>query len=53
MVRFIISYTYTFKAISNNEYTRLRFAVPPSGGVTPPEGETTNWPGYIPFLEIT
>ncbi|MDM8523243.1 hypothetical protein QUF80_07720 [Desulfococcaceae bacterium HSG8] len=33
-----------FDLLTMNEYTRLRFAVPPSGGVTPPEGGTTNWP---------
>ncbi|MDM8524186.1 hypothetical protein QUF80_12520 [Desulfococcaceae bacterium HSG8] len=27
----------------------MKFVVPPSGGAMPPEGGTTNWPGYILF----
>ncbi|MDM8524846.1 hypothetical protein QUF80_15870 [Desulfococcaceae bacterium HSG8] len=36
--------------ISRKEYTK--FAVPPSGGMTPPEGGTTNFNQVCFLLEI-
>ncbi|MDM8525630.1 hypothetical protein QUF80_19850 [Desulfococcaceae bacterium HSG8] len=30
------------KVISGKKHTRSKFVVPPSGGITPPEGGTTN-----------
>ncbi|MDM8525728.1 hypothetical protein QUF80_20340 [Desulfococcaceae bacterium HSG8] len=37
------------KVISNKKHTGSKFAVPPSGGITPPEGGTTNRTWYILF----
>ncbi|MDM8522457.1 hypothetical protein QUF80_03720 [Desulfococcaceae bacterium HSG8] len=32
----------SIKVISNKKHTRSKFVVPPSGGITPPKGGTTN-----------
>ncbi|MDM8523650.1 hypothetical protein QUF80_09790 [Desulfococcaceae bacterium HSG8] len=39
--------------ISEKEYTRGQFVVPPSGGVMPPKGGTTNFDLVCFLLEIT
>ncbi|MDM8522824.1 hypothetical protein QUF80_05570 [Desulfococcaceae bacterium HSG8] len=36
--------------ISNKKHTGSEFVVPPSGGITPPEGGTTNRTWYIYIL---
>ncbi|MDM8525897.1 hypothetical protein QUF80_21190 [Desulfococcaceae bacterium HSG8] len=41
------------KVISGKEYTSRQFAVPPSGGVMPPEGGTANSDPVCFFPEIT
>ncbi|MDM8524453.1 hypothetical protein QUF80_13880 [Desulfococcaceae bacterium HSG8] len=38
--------------ISGKEYARGQFVVPPSGGVTPPEGGTANLSLVYSLLEI-
>ncbi|MDM8526295.1 hypothetical protein QUF80_23195 [Desulfococcaceae bacterium HSG8] len=39
--------------ISEKEYTRGQFVVPPLGGITPPEGGTANFDLVCFLLEIT
>ncbi|MDM8525145.1 hypothetical protein QUF80_17380 [Desulfococcaceae bacterium HSG8] len=48
------TYKEKIKVISNKKHTRSKFAVPPLGGVKPPEGGTTNctWFRKSPNLDI-